>query len=187
VQKCQAEELLLKFLEMFPALGKALDDGVYFAMSRGYAATATGLKRYRPGAGALSNWERNWMKNHPVQGTAAALFKTACIRLDSLYKAHGARLILPVHDAVVFECPLAAVQEIAELTRRVLCDAVQEFFPQLRPRAVLNIAHPECWSKDGDANATEKWIAKAGGIGTGNDVNGTRSLQTPAAIEPCVN
>jgi DNA polymerase-1 len=160
VPKSKAKELLQKFMEMFPALRKALDDTVYFSGIKGYATTAMGLKRHRPGTGSLSNWDRNWMKNHPVQGTAAALFKIACIRLLPLYRQYNAKLILLVHDAAVFECPLMAITDVAELTRRHLCEAVQEFFPKLRPRAAINIEHPECWNKEGQADALENWLAK---------------------------
>ena len=51
-------------------------------------------------------WERNWMTNHPVQGSAAVVFKAAGNRLDRLYRACGARLVVPLHDAFVFEAPM---------------------------------------------------------------------------------
>lgn len=114
------------------------------------------MRRYREDArAATSTWEQNWLVNHPVQGTAAALFKTAGNRLDRPFDAW---LIVPMHDAFVFEAPLEWLREVAELTRRVMCDVVRECFPRLRPRAEVNIVHPGCWNKDGHSDSVDRWL-----------------------------
>jgi DNA polymerase-1 len=155
----QAAALLDRFLGMFPALRRAQAAEAASAAARGYAATATGLRRHRAAAGApVSNWERNWMVNHPVQGTAAALFKAAGNRLDRLYRRHDAWLLIGLHDAFVYEAPLEVLGEVGELTRRVMCEALEEFFPELRPRAEVNDQKPYCWNKDGHADSVERWI-----------------------------
>jgi DNA polymerase I-like protein with 3'-5' exonuclease and polymerase domains len=121
--------------------------------------TCSWLRRYRASdRGSLTNWERNWMMNHPVQGSAAVAFKAAGNRLDRVYRRHDAWLVIPVHDAFVFEAPLADLEEVAELTKRVMCDVVQEYFPQLHPQAEVNIGQPRCWNKDGHADAIERWM-----------------------------
>ena len=97
------------------------------------------------------------MTNHPVQGSAAVVFKAAGIRLDKLYRGYDAWLIIPMHDAYVFEAPLEAFKEVAELTGRVLRETMQEYFPVLRPDVEVNIQHPECWNKDGHADSVERW------------------------------
>ena len=50
--------------------------------------------------------EERGLGNSYVQGTAALVFFDAGNRLRRLYRRHGARLIIPVHDAFVFEAPL---------------------------------------------------------------------------------
>jgi DNA polymerase-1 len=98
------------------------------------------------------------MSNHPVQGSAAVVFKVAGNRLDKLYRRHGAWLVVPLHDAYVFEAPLEALPEVAALTERALCEAVQEHFPCLRPQAEVNIMHPACWNKEGRFDSVERWL-----------------------------
>ena len=143
---------------MFPTLKQALTDAVQFGSLRGYAYTHTGLRRHRARTGPPSFWERNWLKNHPVQGSAAVLLKVAGNRLDKLYQPYQARLIIPLHDAFIFEAPLQQLQEVATLTDRVMCKAVQEHFPGLHPQVEVNISHPEWWNKDGDAEAFARWL-----------------------------
>jgi DNA polymerase-1 len=93
-----------------------------------------------------------------VQGSAAVVFKAAGNRLHRLYRQHDAWLLVPLHDAYLFEAPLEVLPEVARLTERVLCEAVQEYFPMLRPRAEVNIVCPGCWNKDGHADSVERWL-----------------------------
>ena len=154
----KAKALLDRFMMMFPALKQALTDVANYGGMRGYATTNTGLRRLRMGSGPPSRWERNWMTNHPVQGSAAVVFKAAGNRLSRLYRRYEARIIVPFHDAYIFEAPSERLQEVANLTERVMCDTVQEYFPCLIPRVEVNISRPDCWNKDGKADAFEKWL-----------------------------
>jgi len=157
----EAESLQRRFMDLFPTLEKALKDASHYGGLRGYAATHSGLRRYRSSTAKISNWESNWLRNHPVQGSAADVFKAAGIRLDKLYQQYAARLIIPVHDAFVFEAPIEHLLMVAQLTARVMCEAVQERFPQLRPQCEINIDHSECWNKDGMALALQEWCDQA--------------------------
>jgi len=159
VQVFQAAALLERFLGMFPTLKRALAEAATFGAVRGYAQTASGLRRHRAKAnGPPSQWERNWLTNHPVQGTAAFVFKLAGNRLDRLYRRYDARLLIALHDAYVYEAPLAVLGEVGSLTSRVMCESVEEFFPELRPKAVINNTHPHCWNKDGHTDSVDRWM-----------------------------
>ena len=156
--KTKAEALQNRFMAMFPQLQQALVLASQCGAIRGYAYTISGLKRYRAKGGEPSRWENNWLTNHPVQGSAAVVFKAAGNRLDKLYRQLNARIIIPVHDAFIFEAPLEVLETVAELTSRVMCDTLQEYFPVLRPQAEVNISRPDCWNKDGDGDELERWI-----------------------------
>jgi DNA polymerase-1 len=157
--KAEAAALLDRFMGMFPALRRALAQTPRFGALCGYVSTSTGLRRHRAAAsGPLSNWEKNWMTNHPVQGSAAVVFKAAGVRLDKLYRRYDARLLVPLHDAYLFEAPLDVLHEVAGLTGRVLCEAVQEYFPELKPRVENNTEHPARWNKDGRFDSVERWM-----------------------------
>ncbi|MEZ8287614.1 DNA polymerase [Vibrio splendidus] len=160
VHEVKAQQLMDKFLNMFPTLGKSMDLAPQYGFIRGYVSTATGLQRLRPQDTERNRKEKNWMVNMPVQGTAAALFKVAGNRLHQLYKRHNAKLIVALHDAFVFEAPLDKLEEVANLTSQVMIQVIQERYPILNIRTDINIASPECWNKDGDAETAEKWLSK---------------------------
>ena len=160
----EAAKLQQRFIAMFPQLHDALIQAAQCGAIRGCAYAISGLKRHRGRTGAADSWERNWLTNHPVQGSAAVIFKAAGNRLDKLYRQYDARIIIPVHDAFIFEAPLDQLETVAELTSRVMCDTLQEYFPVLRPQAEINISRPDCWNKDGDGDELEKWIERLNGL-----------------------
>src|SRR5204862_2071595 len=70
--KAEAAKLQEGFMALFPVLKRALTETAKFGGLRGYATTDSGLRRYRANpAWHLTSWERNWMTNQPVQGSAA--------------------------------------------------------------------------------------------------------------------
>ena len=156
--KAKAVALQKRFMAMFPQLEEALTLAAQYGAIRGYAYTISGLKRYRAKCLEVTRWEKNWLTNHPVQGSAAVAFKASGNRLDKLYRQYDARIIIPLHDAFIFEAPLEELEAVAELTSRIMCDTLQEYFPVLRPQVEVNISRPDCWNKDGDGDELERWI-----------------------------
>ncbi len=93
-----------------------------------------------------------------MQGSATVVFKAAGNRLDKLYRQYDARIIIPLHDAFIFEAPLDALETAAELTSRVMCDTLHEYFPVLRSQVEVNTSRSDCWNKAGDGDELERWI-----------------------------
>jgi DNA polymerase-1 len=147
-----------QFLGMFPALEQGLREAAEVGAVRGYAEVCSGLRRYRARGGSPTPWESNWLANTPVQGSCAVVFKAAGVRLYRRYQHYGARLLLPMHDAFVFEAPLHNLREVAKVTAEELRAAVQVRFPQLAPKVEVNIDHPTCWNKDGKRRSLALWM-----------------------------
>jgi len=154
----EAQQLWNSFAAYYPVLCQGMEDAREQPIRRGYAYM-TGLRRLRPANATVSNAEKRSLGNACIQGTAALVFYDAGNRLRKLYRAYDAHLILPVHDAFVFEAPLAHLSSVAELTKTVMTMTVQEWFPNLRPRVEVNIAHPECWNHEGHADSLEHFAA----------------------------
>ena len=170
--KATATALQHKFMSMFPTLETALMCSSAYGSMRGYAYSVSGLRKHRGRGRKLTGWEQNWMVNYPVQGSAAIIFKAAGNRLDKLYQQYGAWLIIPLHDAFIFEAPVEKLRTVADLTSRVMCDTLQEYFPELRPQVEVNISKPECWNKDGCMDELDRWIDKLDGLMKSRKLNG---------------
>jgi DNA polymerase-1 len=147
-----------RFLQLFPKLAQALREASDCGALRGYAYLCSGLRRWRARVGRPSAWEVNWLRNCPVQGSAGVVFKAAGNRLYRRYQYYGARLVLPMHDAFIFEAPKKHLRTVAKITAEVMRSTVQEYFPVLDPQVEINIDHPHCWNKDGKYRSLQLWM-----------------------------
>jgi DNA polymerase-1 len=89
------------------------------ARSKGFTTTLDGRRRYFPDIHAPKIMERRYAErqamNAPIQGTAADMLKLAMIRAHKTLKGTGTRMLLNVHDELVFELPLGQSEIVAPL------------------------------------------------------------------------
>ena len=105
IPEVQATALREGFLDLFPGARQTLEDFSGYGQLRGYASTVTGLNRHVDmEARKHRHWMQNFLRNTPIQGSAADIFKKALIDLDHHFAGTDTWIILPVHDAVVLEC-----------------------------------------------------------------------------------
>jgi DNA polymerase-1 len=120
----EAGEYIKQYLERFHELRDYMDETKAFARSHGYVLTLAGRKCYMPGIGnkipSVRAAAERQAVNARIQGTAADIIKRAMIRVDrALRQANSpAKMLLSVHDELVFEVPEGAAAEAAELVKR---------------------------------------------------------------------
>ena len=122
----EAQATIDRYFAAYPRVRGYLDETVAEAHKTGYAETLFGRRRPIPELNS-SNFntrafgERTAM-NHPMQGTAADLMKLAMIEVDRRLLGEGlaSRMVLQVHDELVFEAPPAELEALAEL----VCEAM---------------------------------------------------------------
>jgi len=125
----EAEEFIRKYFERFAKIRDYLETLKRMAAERGYVETMLGRRRYFPelapgsrlDVSARNRAEREAI-NAPIQGSAADILKIAMIRLPGELTRAGlhARMILQVHDELVFDCPAAEVLPATRLVRHVM-------------------------------------------------------------------
>lgn len=103
----EASTIIKAYFKQYPAIKKFMDDTIAEAKEAGYAQTLSGRRRYFPdlnsrNQGLRANAERAAI-NLPVQGTAADMIKLAMIRIDELLQGKKTRMILQVHDELLFD------------------------------------------------------------------------------------
>jgi DNA polymerase-1 len=107
-----------------------MEEAVNVARNLGYASTLKGRRRYLRDLNSRngmmrSHAERNAV-NTPIQGTAADMIKLAMIGIHEQLQALGlsTRLILQVHDELVFEVPEAELEQVKALVQKAMCEAL---------------------------------------------------------------
>ena len=128
----EAENFVSAYFKQFPGVKKYLDGIRVQAAQEGYVETLLGRRRYFPELKTASNQnirsraEREAI-NAPIQGTAADIIKIAMIRMPEALRQAGlqVRMLLQVHDELVFEC----LQSELDATIAVVRQVMQEAYP----------------------------------------------------------
>ena len=120
VSQQSAQEFIDAYFEGFPAVRTYIDAVVERARETGVVTTMFGRRRLVPELtsrnGQIRAAAERVAVNLPIQGTAADILKRAMIDIHGALPA-GARMILTVHDELLFEVPEAGAQEAAEFAR----------------------------------------------------------------------
>ena len=126
----QAQEFLDRFFARHPKVKAYLTRTVVEARERGFVTTLLGRRRYLPelrsGNPNLRGFGERMATNAPIQGTAADLVKIAMVRMAERLRAEGlqSRMLLQVHDELLFEAPAAEVERLRTLTVEVMESAL---------------------------------------------------------------
>jgi len=142
----EAEDFVQAYFQQFPGVKGYLDNARKQAAQQGYVETLFGRRRYFPGLVSqknqnVRNREEREAINAPIQGTAADIMKIAMLRLPEVLQGSGlaARMLLQVHDELVFECPENEVQETARIVQDKMENAYTMSIPLLtEARSGLN-------------------------------------------------
>ncbi|MCH3911411.1 MAG: DNA polymerase I [Limosilactobacillus oris] len=131
VSRSQAHEFIQNYFKEFPGVKKYIDDMIAFAREHGYVETITHRRRYLPDIHAKSFSRRSFAErtamNTPIQGSAADIIKIAMIRMKEEIKQRQlqARMLLQIHDELVFEAPAEEIPVLQKLVPQVMDSAVQ--------------------------------------------------------------
>jgi DNA polymerase-1 len=126
-----AKQFIARYFERFSGVRAFLDRQVELARAQGYVETIFGRRRYIPeirdrNFNMRAYGERN-AQNSPLQGSAADLIKLAMIRIHAALAEQGlkSRMLLQVHDELVFEVPREEVETMRELVRHHMEQVVE--------------------------------------------------------------
>ncbi len=118
-----AEEFIQRYFQTFSGVRGYLDSVRQEARSQGYVSTLLGRRRYLTDIHSNNRQVREASErmaiNMPIQGSAADLMKLGMVRTAQVLRRSGlsARMLLQVHDELVFEAPAEEVAEVGRLAR----------------------------------------------------------------------
>jgi DNA polymerase-1 len=122
----EAEAFITTYYRRFPGIAEWQHATLAATREKGYAETLFGRRRYLPAIRSTNFQVRSAAEreaiNMPIQGTAADIIKVAMIRVDDEMRERGlrSRMILQVHDELIFECPADEVEAVRELAVRLM-------------------------------------------------------------------
>lgn len=148
----EASSFIRAYLDRFHELRDWMESTKEFARAHGYVETMFGrrihIQSINDKNGARRSGAERQAINAPLQGTAADIMKRAMIRMpDALHEANlSAKLLLQVHDELVFEVPVAEIDATATLVKQVMQDAPKPTL-SLRVPLTAEAGHAKNWAE----------------------------------------
>ncbi|MDE3276683.1 MAG: DNA polymerase, partial [Verrucomicrobiota bacterium] len=135
VTRTEAAELIDTYFRLYPSVRRYMDEAIAKARKTEYAETLLGRRRTlrdinSRNATARMAAERDAI-NTPVQGTAADMIKLAMVRVATAMGKAGlkAKMVLQIHDELLFDVPKAEVDQVVEIARREMAGALDVGVP----------------------------------------------------------
>jgi DNA polymerase-1 len=146
IDQDEAQEFIDRYLERFPAVKRFIDATIAKATTDGYVTTLFGRIRRIPELRARQRQTRllgeRLAVNMVIQGTAADIIKVAMVRARNELRAAGlsTKLVLQIHDELLFEAPEDEVEAASTIVRREMADAFE-----LDPPLEVDLGVGENW------------------------------------------
>ncbi|AGI66390.1 DNA polymerase I [Octadecabacter antarcticus 307] len=126
IPRAEAQGFIDRYFERFPGIRTYMDDTVAFAKEHNRVETLFGRKIHTPeinAKGPGAGFAKRAAINAPIQGTAADVIRRAMIRMDDAIAHLPAKMLLQVHDELVFEVDKDAAEDLIAAARDVMENA----------------------------------------------------------------
>jgi DNA polymerase-1 len=148
----EAGDYIRTYFKRFPGIRDYMEATKQTAREQGYVETIFGRRMHFPRIKSPNPSERAFLEraaiNAPIQGAAADIIRRAMIRMPDALRDAGltTRMLLQVHDELIFECPDAEVEKTMDLVKRIMVHA---------PEPAVSLSVP----LQVDARAAQNWEA----------------------------
>jgi DNA polymerase-1 len=126
IPRAEAQGFIDRYFERFPGIRAYMDDTVAFAKEHSYVETLFGRKIHTPeinAKGPTAGFAKRAAINAPIQGTAADVIRRAMVRMDDAIADLPAKMLLQVHDELIFEVEKGSEEALIERAREVMENA----------------------------------------------------------------
>lgn len=126
IPRAEAQAFIDRYFDRFPGIRTYMDKTVAFAKEHGHVRTLFGRRIHTPEIGARgprAGFAKRAAINAPIQGTAADVIRRAMIRMPEALEGLPVKMLLQVHDELLFEVAEEAVDEVIARARAVMENA----------------------------------------------------------------
>lgn len=123
IPRAEAQGFIDRYFERFPGIRAYMDETVAFAKANGFVQTLFGRKIHTPeinAKGPGAGFAKRAAINAPIQGAAADIIRRAMIRMPAAIAHLPAKMLLQVHDELIFEVAESAVDPLIDTARAVM-------------------------------------------------------------------
>ncbi len=126
IDRKEAQGFIDRYFERFPEIRRYMDDTVEFAKQHKYVKTLFGRKIHTPDMGSKgprAGFAKRAVINAPIQGSAADVIRRAMVRIPDAIRDLPAKMLLQVHDELIFEVEQDAAEPLTDIVRNIMQNA----------------------------------------------------------------
>ena len=148
----EAKNFIESYFDQFPKIKIYMDAMIENAKMKGYVETFFGRRIPIKGINSKNFQERSFAErqsiNAPIQGSAADIIKRAMIKIHNVFQEKNieSKMLLQVHDELVFECPKDEINTVSNLIKKEMEQANLPLFPLNIP-IVVDFGEADNWSE----------------------------------------
>ena len=148
----EAKNFIESYFDQFPKIKSYMDAMIENAKMKGYVETFFGRRIPIKGINSKNFQERSFAErqsiNAPIQGSAADIIKRAMIKIHNVFQEKNieSKMLLQVHDELVFECPKDEINTVSNLIKKEMEQANLPLFPLNIP-IVVDFGEADNWSE----------------------------------------
>lgn len=135
ISRGEAREIIESYFGQFPRVRAYMDENIEFCRKNGYVQTIKGRRRYLRDINSANGTVRSAAErvaiNAPMQGSAADIIKVAMIDIFNKMEGMRSKMLLQVHDELVFDAHKKEVDDLAPMVKELMESAVQLDVPLL--------------------------------------------------------
>lgn len=123
IPRAEAQGFIDRYFERFPGIREYMEATVQFAKDHGYVQTLFGRRIHTPeinAKGPAAGFAKRAAINAPIQGTAADIIRRAMVRMPDAIAGIDAKMLLQVHDELLFEVAEDAVDPLVKAARDIM-------------------------------------------------------------------
>jgi len=136
ISRGEAQKFIKTYFERFPGIRHYMDETIEACRASGYVETIFGRRAHIRGINdknpSMKGFSERAAINAPIQGSAADIIRRAMIRMPGALRDAGfddVRMLLQVHDELIFECPAERAEDAAQLIKTVMETAAEPLCP----------------------------------------------------------
>jgi len=149
IPRKEAQSFIDTYFERFPGIRTYMDETVSFAKENGYVETLFGRKIHTSeinAKGPQAGFAKRAAINAPIQGTAADIIRRAMVQMPNAIAHLPVKMLLQVHDELIFEVNKDALSETTEVVRKIM-EKASEPVVKLDVPLVVDAGFGDNWSE----------------------------------------
>ena len=149
IPRAEAQGFIDRYFDRFPGIKEYMDETIKFSKENNYVKTLFGRVIHTPeinAKGPMAGFAKRAAINAPIQGTAADIIRRAMIRVPDAIKDLPAKMLLQVHDELLFEVKEEFSQDLVDKVQSIMETASLPFLKMDIPLSV-DAGHGLNWAE----------------------------------------